>query len=43
MSLFPAGSGIRIPPTSFTKWRGFVQSTSYGRNLMAGTSFLYEL
>lgn len=38
-----AGSGIRIPPTSFEKWRVFVQSTSYGRNLMGGTSFLYEV
>ena len=38
-----AGSGLRIPPTSFEKWRVFVQSTSYGRNLMAGTSFLYEV
>jgi len=38
-----AGSGIRIPPTTFNKWRVFVQSTSYGRILMAGTSFLYEV
>jgi len=41
--MIKAGSGIRIPPTTFTKWRVFVQSTSYGRNLMAGTSFLYEV
>ena len=41
--VFPAGSGLRIPPTTFTKWRVFVQSTSYGRNLMSGTSFLYEV
>merc|ERR1719334_178984 len=31
-----AGSGIRIPPTTFQTWRVFVQSTSYGRNLMGG-------
>ena len=43
MILFSAGSGIRIPPTTFAKWRVFVQSTSYGRNLMSGTSFLYEV
>jgi len=38
-----AGSGIRIPPTAFDTWRVFVQSTSYGRNLMGGTGFLYEV
>jgi len=38
-----AGSGIRIPPTTFQTWRVFVQSTSYGRNLMGGTGFLYEV
>jgi len=38
-----AGSGIRIPPTAFETWRVFVQSTSYGRNLMGGTGFLYEV
>lgn len=38
-----AGSGIRIPPTTFDSWRVFVQSTSYGRNLMGGTGFLYEV
>eukprot|EP00092_Neocalanus_flemingeri_P032120 GFUD01034911.1.p1 GENE.GFUD01034911.1~~GFUD01034911.1.p1 ORF type:complete len:408 (-),score=121.51 GFUD01034911.1:68-1291(-) len=38
-----AGSGIRIPPTTFESWRVFVQSTSYGRNLMGGTGFLYEV
>ena len=38
-----AGTGIRIPPTSFNKWRVFVQSTSYGRILMPNTSFLYEV
>jgi len=37
-----AGSGIRIPPTTFNTWRVFVQSTSYGRNLVANTGFLYE-
>jgi len=41
--MIKAGSGLRIPPTTFTKWRVFVQSTSYGRNLMSGTSFLYEV
>jgi len=40
--MIKAGSGIRIPPTTFNKWRVFVQSTSYGRILMGGTSFLYE-
>jgi len=38
-----AGSGMRIPPTAFNTWRVFVQSTSYGRNLMANTGFLYEV
>jgi len=37
-----AGSGIRTPPTSFVKWRVFVQSTSVGRKLVAGTGFLYQ-
>lgn len=41
--MIKAGSGLRIPPTTFDKWRVFVQSTSYGRNLMSGTSFLYEV
>ena len=38
-----AGTGIRIPPTFFNKWRVFVQSTSYGRILLPNTSFLYEV
>jgi len=38
-----AGSGIRIPPTAFKTWRVFVQSTSYGRCLVANTGFLYEV
>jgi len=37
-----AGSGIRTPPTTFAKWRVFVQSTSVGRKLVAGTAFLYQ-
>lgn len=41
--MIQAGSGIRIPPTAFETWRVFVQSTSYGRNLMGGTGFLYEV
>jgi len=41
--MISAGSGIRIPPTAFETWRVFVQSTSYGRNLMGGTGFLYEV
>merc|ERR1712059_65483 len=40
--LIGAGSGIRIPPTTFKTWRVFVQSTSHGRNLMANTGFLYD-
>jgi len=41
--LIGAGSGMRIPPTIFETWQVFVQSTSYGRNLMGGTDFLYEV
>lgn len=37
-----AGSGIRTPPTTFAKWRVFVQSTSVGRKLLKGTGFLYQ-
>lgn len=38
-----AGGTARIKPTSFDKWRVFVQSTSYNRVLMPGTGFLYEV
>jgi hypothetical protein len=41
--LIGAGCGQRIPPTIFETWQVFVQSTSYGRNLMGGTDFLYEV
>jgi len=41
--LIGAGSGMRIPPTIFETWQVFVQSTSYGRILVAGTDFLYEV
>lgn len=38
-----AGGTARIKPTSFDKWRVFVQSTSYNQVLMPGTGFLYEV
>ncbi|CAH3174471.1 unnamed protein product [Porites evermanni] len=38
-----AGGSARIKPTSFDKWRVFVQSTSYNRVLMPDTGFLYEV
>ncbi len=33
----------RIRPTDLTKYRVFVQSTSYNRKLIGGTKFLYEV
>jgi len=41
--LIGAGGGQRIPPTIFDTWQVFVQSTSFGRNLVGGTDFLYEV
>lgn len=38
-----AGGAGRVKPSSFEKWRVFVQSTSYNRVLMPGTGFLYEV
>ncbi|XP_068676102.1 uncharacterized protein [Montipora foliosa] len=38
-----AGGANKIKPTSFDKWRVFVQSTSYNRVLMPDTGFLYEV
>jgi hypothetical protein len=32
-----------VRPSSLTKWRGFIQSTSATRKLHAGTNFLYEV
>jgi hypothetical protein len=33
----------RIKPSDFPEYYVFVQSTSYNRNLMGGTKFLYEV
>lgn len=38
-----AGGSAKIKPSSFEKWRVFVQSTSYNRVLMPDTGFLYEV
>lgn len=38
-----AGGAGKVKPTSFEKWRVFVQSTSYNRVLMPDTGFLYEV
>lgn len=42
-AMIGAGGANKIKPTSFDKWRVFVQSTSYNRVLMPGTGFLYEV
>jgi len=34
---------FKLEPTDFKQYRVFVQSTSYNRNLMPGTKFLYEV
>ncbi|XP_067027065.1 uncharacterized protein [Acropora muricata] len=42
-AMIGAGGANKIKPTSFDKWRVFVQSTSYNRVLMPDTGFLYEV
>jgi len=42
-AMIGAGGASKIKPTSFDKWRVFVQSTSYNRVLMPDTGFLYEV
>ena len=42
-AMIGAGGDSRIKPTSFDKWRVFVQSTSYNRVLISDTGFLYEV
>ena len=41
--LIGAGGAARVAPAALEKWRVFVQSTSYNRQLMADTGFLYEV
>jgi len=38
----PVGHGEKVKPGVLDKWRGFIQSTSPNRKLIAGTKFLYE-
>jgi hypothetical protein len=39
----PIGVRANVSPGSLTKYRGFIQSTSNNRKLLAGTKFLYEV
>lgn len=40
----PIGKSAKVAPDKFTKeWRGFIQSTSNNRKLLAGTKFMYEV
>ncbi len=39
----PVGTRAKVKPTYLEKYRGFIQSTSNNRKLLAGTSFLYEV
>ncbi len=39
----PVGVTAKVRPESFTKYQGFIQSTSSNRKLLSGTSFLYEV
>jgi hypothetical protein len=39
----PVGVRAKVKPGYLTKYRGFIQSTSNNRKLIAGTNFLYEV
>eukprot|EP00540_Astrosyne_radiata_P019617 CAMPEP_0116841184 /NCGR_PEP_ID=MMETSP0418-20121206/10783_1 /TAXON_ID=1158023 /ORGANISM="Astrosyne radiata, Strain 13vi08-1A" /LENGTH=166 /DNA_ID=CAMNT_0004471581 /DNA_START=48 /DNA_END=548 /DNA_ORIENTATION=+ len=43
LGISDATANKRLKPTDFDEYRVFVQSTSYNRNLMPGTKFLYEV